>query len=187
MIKCQACGSNARESVEPYYVERFFGVHIGLINSIKKINCGSCGEETVTIPDVEGLIAAAAVYRCTVPIRLNGAEIKFLRKSIEMSAKELAKILDSRPETVSRWETDKEPIKASNEKLLRLLVGNLLKGGEHDAAPAIDFDEQEIINMNIIPVRAVQDNPIMSFERTMMKVEKKKQMTWDESEQKKAA
>ncbi len=182
MTKCQVCGLPTQENTADYYVEDLTGIHVGLVNAAKIATCQSCGEETVTIPDVEGLIAAAAVCRVMIPIKLNGAEIKFLRKVMEYSAKELSEILDVRPETFSRWENDKDQMPVLAEKVFRGLVGGFIKEGEVDKAPAVDYDRQAINLMNITQLRLVSDQPLMNFERIKVKVEKKKQEAWDGTE-----
>src|SRR5262245_41966797 len=82
------------------------------------------GEQTIEIPKLRGLLAAAAVARCLMPIRLRGWEIKAMRKIMKLTLAELAKRLDERTatETVSRWESEAQPMGSYVEKLLRLLV-----------------------------------------------------------------
>jgi DNA-binding transcriptional regulator YiaG len=84
------------------------------------------------------MLNAAAVLRAIMPQKLNGGEIRGLRKLIELSAKELAKQFDVREETISRWENDRTPIPLANEKLLRLTVVAVLS----DSAPGIEVDPQ---------------------------------------------
>jgi DNA-binding transcriptional regulator YiaG len=82
------------------------------------------GEETVELPKVRELAAAAAVKRCLMPIRLKGQEMKAIRKILGMTMAELAKKLDERaaPETVARWESDAQPMGGYAEKVFRLIV-----------------------------------------------------------------
>ena len=55
--------------------------------------------------------------------RLSGSEIRFLRTHIGLSGTDFAKkIVKVSPETVSRWENDKQTMDASTELLLRMLV-----------------------------------------------------------------
>ena len=56
------------------------------------------------IPDVEGLIAAAAVTRVKNPLKLNGEEIRFLRRALDCKAKDLAVVLV----TNTLWRGDDE-------------------------------------------------------------------------------
>src|SRR5271166_1593132 len=55
---------------------------------------------------------------------------------VDALPRELAAKLEVREETVSRWENEKEPIGATSEKLLRLIVAQFLG----DKAPALEVD-----------------------------------------------
>jgi transcriptional regulator with XRE-family HTH domain len=80
----------------------------------------------------------------------------FLRKAIEWTAQESAEKLGVRPETISRWESGKEPIGPANEKLLRLIVGQELGA----KAPLVNFDDKAIIKMKI---KAFRNRPLAMF------------------------
>lgn len=95
--------------------------------------------------NLEGLIAAVAIARVAAAQELSGNEIRFLRKALGWSSRELAAKLEVRDETVSRWENEKEPIGATSEKLLRLIVAQFLG----DKAPALDVDQKRIVSMRI--------------------------------------
>jgi DNA-binding transcriptional regulator YiaG len=94
------------------------------------------GVHSVELPKMRELAASAAVARCLTPIRLRGAEIKAMRKIMGLTLAELAKELDERtaPETVSRWESEAQPMGGYLEKLLRLLVCKALRR-ERPACP----------------------------------------------------
>ena len=185
MIKCQVCGADgARVIPLEYHVEDFSGVRVGIVDCVEKTVCDACGEEVITIPDVNGLIAAAAVVRAMSPVKLNGAEVRFLRKAIGMGAKQLASKLGVRAETVSRWENDpKMRISDEGEKLLRIMVGNHLKGlfeGKEDVAPGVDYNEEAVFDMEINPLRAVDESPFCDFVRGKVTKKKRTQDGWEE-------
>ena len=54
--------------------------------------------------------------------RLTGAEIRFLRKHLGWSGEDFAGVLSVRPETVSRWENEKEPMGRLPNGCLRLFA-----------------------------------------------------------------
>lgn len=106
MTKCTCCGmANAETKVLasfdasgllgtpfPVYVE----------DAVKEKTCAKCGEvlgHIIPIPD--NLVAVAAVLRATNPIKLNGDEIRFLRKSVGLKAKEISKRMEISPEQYS--------------------------------------------------------------------------------------
>ena len=172
----------------PYHVETLYGMRIGINGGAIKVACYVCKIEVITIPDVKGLVAAAAVARVMLPTKLNGSEIKFLRKAAGLSAKDFAKTISVRPETLSRWENDGvQQIGYSEEKIFRILIGDRLKNDPQSEghALAIDYDHMAIVKMAISPIRPSENTPLLKFERINMKVENKKpQELWDESETK---
>jgi DNA-binding XRE family transcriptional regulator len=112
------------------------------------------------IPDMPGLVAAVSVARAKEPTKLNGREIRFLRKAIGFTAKELASDLDVSEETVSRWENGHLAIGNSVERILRWKVCKALE----EKAPAIHWDDDEIVTrMEIVPVSTRP--PVMAFNR----------------------
>ena len=121
---------------------------------------------STTIPDLEGLIAAVAVTRVIHDLKLNGGEIRFLRKAVAMTARTLADRLEVTPETVSRWENGKDPIGPTSEKLLRLIVGDELS----QKAPAIDFDSAEIVRMRIQSVRLHDEHLVIAMKLVEVKL-----------------
>ena len=65
---------------------------------------------------MEGLRAAMAVTRVNDPLKLNGREIRFLRKALGYTGKELAEKMQVTAESVSRWENDKELMRPMGER-----------------------------------------------------------------------
>jgi DNA-binding transcriptional regulator YiaG len=142
------------------------GLPVILIRAVEVEQCADCGELlSKKIPNFQNLIAAMAVVRVTDALKLNGVDIRFLRKAMNWTGKELADRLGVSVETVSRWENGKDLIGVANEKLLRLIVGTAM----HEDAPAIDFDPQQITNMRIESVRATEAMRPMCFERVKFK------------------
>lgn len=80
------------------------------------------GEQTVCVPDTIGLINAVVRARVCHQRKLNGEEIKFIRKAIGVRAKLLAKYLDMTPEHFSRCESGVKPLSNLSERALRLFA-----------------------------------------------------------------
>ncbi len=111
------------------------------------------GEETIEIPHLSTLSAAAAVTRCLMPIRLRGAELRAIRRIAGMTAAEMAKRMGDKtsPETLSRWENDKQPMGGYAEKVFRLVVCEELKA----QAPGVAYGDGAIARLNVLdPWRA---------------------------------
>jgi DNA-binding XRE family transcriptional regulator len=128
------------------------GMHVELIDVVHNLVCETCGTVLRTdIPNLPGLIAAVAIGRSKADRKLSGQEIRFLRKALDETAKELAEHLDVTEETVSRWENDRLAISNSVERMLRLRVCKVLR----QKAPAMDWNDDQILyRLKIIPVGA---------------------------------
>jgi putative zinc finger/helix-turn-helix YgiT family protein len=71
--------------------------------------CTSCGEGYIPGPAIEAF--ENAVTRALVDAGASdGAAVRWLRKAAGLSAVALGTLLDVRPETVSRWENDANPV-----------------------------------------------------------------------------
>lgn len=131
-VVCVLDDKRGVQQSEPGVTERVLDtydatVHVGL----RTVVCGAAiervdanGEETIELPKPRELRAAAAIVRCLMPDKLQGSEIKAMRKIMGLTLADLAKQLDERtaPETVSRWEANAQPIGGYADKVLRLLV-----------------------------------------------------------------
>jgi len=179
-MTCEGCGGR-HVNVTPldiYHDDGLIGLpNVVVLNAAHKAVCADCGaSDGVSIPQSEDLEVALAVYRITIPIKLGGREIRFVRQALSMRAAELGEILQVREETVSRWENYKEPMKPQTEKLLRILVGRQLA----DDAPGIDFDEDAIWKMQI-PVAMPLPKPEIRIvvQRICVSVRKRKRDAWE--------
>ncbi len=163
---CAHCGGKRLriEIIKEYQDDNLIGLPgVVVLDAARKYVCEDCGEENgISIPDEEGLEAAVAVARAGVPIALRGQEIRFLRRALGLTAKQLAEYLPATEESVSRWENDKHPMGAQNEKILRLLVAQLLKV----KAPAVGFDELAILKGTVEAARPKRGHePKLTFRR----------------------
>lgn len=119
---CRSCGGVL--TIERNATRRYTAgglPHVEL-HGLEVRRCGGCGEETVAIPKMAQLhrvIAHAFVMqrRMLAPV-----EVRFLRKHIGLSAGDFAQRMGVARETVSRWEGGQQPMGASADRLLRLLV-----------------------------------------------------------------
>jgi len=119
MKKCINCGhatTTKRENAP--YTALPGAVLIGVPVS----RCAHCGEYAVAIHAIDELnrVLAGAVIRKRA--RLVGGEVRFLRSYLGYSGADFAKLIGSDPATVSRWESDKQPIGHHADLLLRAMV-----------------------------------------------------------------
>jgi DNA-binding XRE family transcriptional regulator len=166
MNHCEKCHGELAVRKVPLYEDKLLGIQgVAVVDAVEESVCVKCGQVALTtIPDLSELIAAAAVWRVMIPIKLHGQEIKFLRQALNWQSKKFAEKLGVRPETVSRWENGEDIMSPTNERLLRLMVGTLLR----EEAPAIEFEEEAIISMTIQGPRSAGATIPMTFCRVLV-------------------
>lgn len=121
-MKCMVCGSlllGPRPQTVPYH--SLPGVQLV---GVPVWTC-ACGEEEVSIPDIHGLDRLLVDRLAHKNAPLKGPEIRFLRKQMGWSGRDLAKHIGVDPATVSRWENDEQPMSRPGEGLLRVLATRL--------------------------------------------------------------
>ena len=122
------------------------------------VETDAAGDETVTIPDMNALVAAIAVNRSLEPGKLTGSEIRFMRKALGLTQTEFAETLEIDPATVSRWENDGQVLGGFAEKCLRHLVCDTF----HAEFPYFDYDPKRISYMKItVPAQGAQNEPMV--------------------------
>lgn len=152
-----ASGEGGR--VLPRFLDTLMGIRILLINSA--FEAVQDGEAAPVVPDINGLEAAAAVARATIPAKLSGKEIRAMRKALGLRAAALAEFLDVTPETLSRWENGKEAVSNNAERILRLRVVH----GLRTKAPGVKAASDTILDLKISPFRTSMEPTTLQFER----------------------
>lgn len=99
----------------------------------------------MAIPHFDSLMASIAIIRCQRAEKLNGADLRFLRRVLDLSAKDFAGELKTNAATLSRWEAGKQPIGEAQERLIRLYVCERLA----PLAPAIEIDRICIMQVGL--------------------------------------
>ncbi|MFH0901075.1 MAG: type II TA system antitoxin MqsA family protein [Pseudomonadota bacterium] len=125
MKRCPNCGIG---KLQNRVVERTRHVagH-GFAARLPARHCQSCGEDyfddaVITCFDLGVALKLAEAGVTT------GEALKFLRKAAGLSSKDLAALLEVRPETVSRWETGKRAIDRATYTIIRQLVFDRTRG-----------------------------------------------------------
>jgi len=173
--KCGASGTALTLERVAMHEDIVLGSKVRLVNAVDRITC-SCEHSVVLVPNQEGLIAAVALCRVQEHYKLSSTEIRLLRLAMQLKAVDLAKELDVTPETLSRWENG-DTIGNTAEKCLRMTVALALM----PKAIAIDVDLRALMSMEITPVRP-NPAPILYLERVLVKVDHRKDRSWDTSE-----
>jgi len=120
-MKCPICRSEMVTRKGNYLYTESGLNHITLHN-VEIRNCKKCGEQTVSIPKIEELHRVIAFAVIKKKERLSAEEIRFLRKYLGWSGKDFAEHMGVAPETVSRWENDRESMGPVADRLLRLII-----------------------------------------------------------------
>lgn len=136
-MKCRECGKpmeTRRVDVYPY-------TESGLSNVVlRNLSIRECpeGHRVVSIPQMPALHRTLAVLVAKQRPRLLGEQVRFLRKYLGLSGVDFARTIDVSPESVSRWENDRERMSMTTERLIRLMV---LHGSRVEEYPISDLAE----------------------------------------------
>lgn len=125
-MNCPACGAvmvGERTTDKDAYHYTFSGLPNVYLSGITVYRCPDCPSVCPSIPRVEELHHVIAQVLAMRPRRLEGSEIRFLRKYIGIPANKIARILGLTPETYSRAENGKNTgLSEAAEKLFRLMA-----------------------------------------------------------------
>lgn len=80
------------------------------------------GEATITIQAIGLLHQVIAEGIVTLPSKMTGKELRFLRTEMGMTQAMLAEVLKVTPLTISRWEREESPVDDAAEMLIRLMA-----------------------------------------------------------------
>ncbi len=124
--ECTNCGRPVTPKRRDYpYTES--GLSNVVLQGVEVAECPACGHSEVTIPHLAKIHRAIALALARSPVRLTGAQLRFLRKHVGYSGERLAKYLHTDKTKISKWEREEDPIGPSNDRLVRLLVAALDK------------------------------------------------------------
>jgi putative zinc finger/helix-turn-helix YgiT family protein len=127
-MKLRACSACQAERLAPGEIEEARTINGQTYKAkLAGIVCQECGEtylHSKALERFEYTVASALVAQGEP----NGEAFKFLRKTLGIPAKELARWLGLAPETISRWETGQRPPDHAAFFLLGVLVREALAG-----------------------------------------------------------
>jgi YgiT-type zinc finger domain-containing protein len=134
--QCDNCGSEAR-IVRGDYEFKETGLRDFVLLDIELVKCGKCGDVDPILFQVDELMHIAAVAILQKPYRLQGEELRFLRKHIDLNQEEFARLLHVDKTTLSKWENNGDPIGLQSDLLARAVVISRDKRLEKRAADHI--------------------------------------------------
>ena len=129
----------------------------------------------IRVPDLEGLARAIAVARALCPLSLAGAEIRFMRRVLDMTQKQFAAALEiENAETISRWENSTKGMGGYTEKLIRALIVMTLA----PQVPGVRVPPDAVLRLQI-QQRAPDQWPEIVLERIKMRQDGDLSMEWE--------
>lgn len=149
-----------------------------LVDSAKRIPKENGYE--IYIPDFQGLMKRIAITRAAHPLKLKSGDIKFLRKTLGLKAKDLAEKLDITAEHLSRCETGDKVLSQNSEKVLRSLVlleavyvlEKAVRDAGEDASSVLEKItgilgtlKEVVSGMRISPVHSADEDLVLCFKR----------------------
>lgn len=125
-----------KKTLDEHDVSDLVGLNVVVSQAAHEV-VDEAGDVSVEVDDLLTLAAAAAVTRCLMPMRLRGTELRNIRKIAGFTAVGLAEEMGEKtsPETVSRWENEKQPMGGYAEKVFRLVICERLR----ERAPGVGY------------------------------------------------
>ncbi|HSY20520.1 MAG TPA: helix-turn-helix domain-containing protein [Polyangiaceae bacterium] len=118
-MKCNRCGKNTVEAATLRHE-----ISVGGAKFVGKLDgqrCASCKETEISL-DVLTQFEHAVARSLAEHGPVSGATLRYMRKSVPLSAVELASLLRVAPETISRWETGERAVDRAAWLVVRALV-----------------------------------------------------------------
>lgn len=129
-MNCECGGKLNEKRVKLHrYIES--GLPNVFLVNIKVAICRKCGEIYPIIPSILSVHESIAEAIALKPVTLNGAEIRFLRKQLGITAARWATYLKMDKASVSRLENAHNPVSRQTDALARLLYFRLLEEKEN--------------------------------------------------------
>jgi putative zinc finger/helix-turn-helix YgiT family protein len=120
------------------------------LEGVDVLRCPKCGYFEVPIERPEALHRAIASAVIRKPTRLAGPELTFLRRELDLTGVQLARVLGVRNESVSRWERGREPIGPTVDRLMRALIALTTRQEEKFSVEVLSSIEGEAGPLRLI-------------------------------------
>ncbi len=152
---CSACGEAAEAVRGDYrYVES--GLKNVTLSDIELIRCPHCGNVDPIIQRISDLHRALALAIIGQPFRLQGEDVRYLRKYLGLPQDQFAELLHVHKTNLSKWENGQDKIGKQSDRLIRTVALALGEGLEKQARqvvrafPAIRSTVRRRIEVNLL-------------------------------------
>jgi len=142
-MKCPSCNEPMTSARENHSYTASGLPYVTLVG-IEIRRCKACGEHEVVIPKIEQLHRAIALAVVSKRPRLTAPEVRFLRKYLGWSGAAFAKHMGVTPESVSRWENEREQMSPVADRLLRLMVVTRAPVSEYPLESLAELEEEAV-------------------------------------------
>lgn len=120
-MKCEYCSRDTQIRIVQKYQYEDSGLNNVFLDNIEARFCDECELSSPIIPKILRLHNTIGFAIVCKNSPLTGAEIKFLRQNLRVKSQEWARLLRTKKETLSRWESGSQPISAQSDLLIRYL------------------------------------------------------------------
>lgn len=134
--KCSECGAEVNVVRGAYCFEESALKNVVLLG-VEMARCTECGNEDVSLPRVNKLMRALALAVINKPYRLNGDEVRFLRKFLGMTGAEFSRLIHVDNTTLSKWENRETAIGPQSDLLVRSVALALGEGLQAHTADSV--------------------------------------------------
>jgi putative zinc finger/helix-turn-helix YgiT family protein len=133
---CCTCGETANV-IRGDYRYKESGLKNVILLGIDLIRCPKCGNEDPVIPRINELHRALALAVASQLFRLQGEDVRYLRKYLGMSQDEFSKLLHVHKTNLSKWENNEDKIGEQSDRLIRTVALTLGEGLQKKAADVV--------------------------------------------------
>jgi DNA-binding transcriptional regulator YiaG len=119
--ECTACGAAAKV-VRGRYQFAECGLRHVTLEGVETIRCAKCGNDEVIIPHMNDLMRTLSLAVVGQPFRLQGEDVRFLRKYLNMTQAEFAGLLHVHKTNLSKWENNQDKIGDQSDRLIRAVT-----------------------------------------------------------------
>jgi len=89
---------------------------------IEIVKCSHCGNEDPMIPAMNDLFRTIALALVAKPYGLDGEEVRFLRKHMNMTGDQFSRLPHVDRTTLSKWETNDDRVRPHSDLAIRMLA-----------------------------------------------------------------
>ena len=133
---CSACGARA-DVIRGDYRYKESGLRNVILSGIDLIRCRKCGNVDPVIPRMNELHRALALAVAGQLFRLQGEDVRYLRKYLGMTQDQFAELLHIHKSNLSKGENNDDKIGEQSDRLIRVVVLTLGEGLQKKAADVV--------------------------------------------------